>query len=150
MLRPNKVIVHHSLTADSITVSWGAIRKYHVETCGWNEIGYHAGVELVGSGGAGYYEALFGRDWWKTGAHTIGQNEQALGICFVGNYDLEVPPYQMLLAGAKVIAAWVKWLGVPPGAIFPHNAFASYKTCPGTQFPMDSLKSLVSDILEAL
>jgi hypothetical protein len=30
-------------------------------------------------------------------------------------------------------------------ALVTHHQFAAYKTCPGTQFPMDTLKKLVQE-----
>jgi len=137
---PKKIIVHHSLTKDGATVSWGAIRRYHMEVLGWSDIGYHAGVELMRNG----YEAVLGRPWDAVGAHTRGHNFDSLGICFVGNYDLEEPSEDMLVVGAKVIALWLRLFGLRVEDIYPHTFFAIYKTCPGLKFPMDKLKSLVA------
>jgi len=143
---PDKIIVHHSLTVDSGTVSWGAIRKYHIQTLGMSDIGYHAGIELVKSGDENYYEALLGRPWDKRGAHTLGENERSLGICFVGNYDEVIPTDAMLLVGARVIAYWMKIYAIFSGEIYPHSKFAD-KTCPGTKFPLDKLISMVTELV---
>lgn len=139
---PKKIIVHHSLTKNSETVSWGAIRKYHTHTLMWKDIGYHAGVELVMSGQEPYYEVLLGRMWDVSGAHTRGKNHNSLGICFVGNYDNIPPKKSMLETGAKIIALWLKIYGLSVDDIYPHSHF-SQKTCPGALFDMKSLKRLV-------
>ncbi len=136
---PRKIIIHHSLTKDGKTVSWGAIRHYHTEILGWMDIGYHAGCELVGT----QYEVLIGRMWDQMGAHTRGENESSLGFCFVGNFDIDSPPYEQLIVGAKVIKYWMRLFNIPLEEVYPHRHFASYKTCPGAKFEMERLKTLL-------
>ena len=148
IFKPQKVICHHSLTKDSGSVSWGAIRKYHTQTLGFKEIGYHAGCELVMSGSELYYEILMGRMWDEPGAHTQGHNSDSLGICFVGNFDKVAPDKQAIEAGAKVIALWLKLFGLSVDDIYSHNHFNSYKTCPGRLFDMEYLKMLVGSRFE--
>lgn len=138
--KPAKIIIHHSLTKDSGTVSWGAIRAYHTHTLGWYDIGYHAGIELVKSGGFPYYEVLMGRPWSMPGAHCRGQNHDSLGICFVGNYDERAPNDLILYAGAKMIKMWIKFFDIGIDDIYGHRDFAAHKSCPGTRFDLDRLK----------
>jgi len=142
VFKPTKIIVHHSLTKDSGSVSWGAIRKYHTQTLHWQDIGYHAGVELVFSGNELCYEILIGRMWDIAGAHTKGQNQHSLGICFIGNFDAILPTDSQLIAGAKLISLWLKYSNLTLSDIFPHHQFA-VKTCPGNLFDMDRLKGFI-------
>lgn len=135
-MKPTKIIIHHSLTKDSGTVSWGAIRRWHVEHNSWIDIGYHGGVELVYT----EYEMFIGRMWDKIGAHTRGQNDVSLGFIFVGNYDFEPPPVRMLEVGAKVISLWMRLFNIPKDRVYRHSDFASYKSCPGTEFDLQELK----------
>jgi len=143
---PKKIIVHHSLTKDSSTVSWNAIRKYHTQTLRWSDIGYHAGVELVSSGGESSYEVLMGRMWDQPGAHTRGHNHDSLGICFVGDYDKLPPKREMLITGAAVIALWKKIYNISINDIFTHHEFNKHKSCPGTLFSLFTLKMLVQNL----
>ena len=140
-MRPNAIILHHSLTADSHTVSWRAIRKYHMETLGWKDIGYHFGVERV----AGTFEVFLGRQLNEPGAHCKeqGMNGRSIGICFVGNFDeIEVPAGQWDL-GLKLVRGLCEACGIQKTQIFGHREFATYKSCPGKFF---DVKRFVSNL----
>ena len=138
-MRPTNIIIHHSLTKDSGTVSWGPIRKYHLGL-GWRDIGYHYGIELVNS----EYEILLGRMANEEGAHTRGMNNTSLGICCVGNYDKQPPPKALLDKLRQLCLFLMVQYAIPPENIYGHRIFATYKSCPGNLFDMDAFrKSLI-------
>ena len=138
---PTHVIIHCSATQDSGTVSWQAIRRYHTGTLGWSDIGYHFGVELVGK----TYEVLAGRPIDRKGAHcrAAGMNNNALGICFVGDYDHEPPPPEMLALGARYVAGLCRAFRIPAKYVIGHRDVEDRKTCPGLKFDMDAFRDLL-------
>lgn len=141
-MKPEAIVIHHSLTEDGQTVSWGAIRRYHTQELGWRDIGYHYGIEMVG----GSYEVLLGRMMNETGAHCKqeGMNYKSLGICFVGNFDeIEVPGDQWVV-GIKLVTSLCEVLGIGVDKIYGHREFASYKSCPGTNFDIDVFRAGVA------
>lgn len=136
------IVVHHSLTKDGTSVSWNAIRKYHVKERKWTDIGYHFGIENINN----KYNILVGRPLTTYGAHTKGKNEVSIGICFVGNYDLIEPPEDMLKFAVKyLIVPLMGIFKIAPNKIVTHNKFASYKSCPGTKFKIGLVRKLVAD-----
>jgi N-acetylmuramoyl-L-alanine amidase len=142
-LKVTKLIIHHSLTKDGTAKDWDAIRRYHMQEKGWTDIGYHWGVENVN----GAIVILRGRLENVPGAHTIGMNQKSLGICVVGNYDLGPPSDAVLNRLADLCALKCKEYHLRPEDIEPHSKYASYKTCPGTKFPMDKLREKVRAIM---
>ena len=139
--KPKRIVIHHSATKDSGTVSWDAIRIYHMTKMKppMVDIGYHAGAELVGS----VYAIQYGRKVNVAGAHTHGFNQTSLGFCFVGDYDKVAPPQEMLeIAVTEVLAPWCKRFNLTASDIFGHRDFAK-KTCPGALFDMENLRALV-------
>jgi len=136
-MNPEFVIVHHSMTEDSKTASWGAIRKYHMFK-GWTDIGYHAGIEIV----RGDLEILLGRRWDKWGAHCKQEdmNRKSLGLCLVGNFDFYPPAETMLDLATDLIRYWMRLFRIPVSNVLPHRHFATYKTCPGELFDFDSFQ----------
>lgn len=137
-MKPTHIILHHSLTADSQTVSWGAIRRFHVIDRGYREIGYHFGIELAGPS----YEILSGRMPDETGAHTIGYNERSLGICLVGNFDADEPPAAQWRTGIKLVRWMVRQYGIPVDNIIGHReAEGVTKSCPGKMFDLDKFRA---------
>jgi hypothetical protein len=135
------LMLHHSLTADSETVSWSAIRRFHTNTLGWRDVGYHAGVEQVGSD----YETLLGRPWNQIGAHCRqgGMNRQAFGLCLVGNFDELPPPPTQWLAAVRLARMLIGLFDVPVGNIVGHRDYAP-KTCPRRAFDLDEFRSVVA------
>ena len=138
---PKYIILHHSLTKDSGTVSWGAIRDYHTRTLGWTDIGYHAGIELVGDN----YEILLGRMLNVPGAHTKGMNHLSLGICFIGNFDISPVPREQWDKGVQLVKSLKEIFNIPINHVQGHRDYANYKSCPGKQFDMNQFrKALIS------
>lgn len=135
-MKPARIIIHHSLTKDSGTVSWSAIRRYHVVKKGWRDIGYHSGIELVGND----FECFYGRPTTQNGAHTKGANVDSLGFCFVGNFD-DAPPSNELLyvAVRRVLMPWMVAYHIPLCNVQPHHAFVEGRSCPGKMFDMGKL-----------
>lgn len=135
-MKPTSIILHHSLTKDSNTVSWSAIRRYHVHQRGWIAIGYHFGIELVGN----QYEVLIGRMPNVQGAHCRGRNSNTWGICFVGNFDKHPPDASVLMIGKNLIRGLMEIADIPKDGIHRHSDFSS-TTCPGKLFPFEEFIS---------
>lgn len=141
---PWHIILHHSLTKDNETVSWEAIRQYHL-SLGWKDIGYHFGIEKVGDS----YQVFTGRPIGTRGAHCrhMNMNGNSVGICFVGNYNEEDVPDAMYDVGIRLIAGLIYSTPCSVDYIFPHSHFNSNKLCPGIRFNMYRLKGKLKSIL---
>src|SRR3990167_6627685 len=134
-MKPTHIILHHSLTKDNQTVSWQAIRKYHVEINKWKDIGYHFGIELVNS----EYEIIAGRMLLDIGAHTIGMNDSSIGICIIGNYDINDLPKEAEKKLIILIKTLMVIFNISVTNIKKHSDYAKYKTCPGLKFPFNRI-----------
>jgi hypothetical protein len=133
------VILHHSATPDTAGLETDGFRKYHVDARGWRDIAYHAVCELAGDD----YEVLCGRPLNWSGAHCPGMNQVALGFCFAGNYEVDIPPDRQLIVGAKHVAGWLDAFGIDD--IFnvkPHHEFRQ-TSCPGRFFDLNDFRRLV-------
>jgi hypothetical protein len=138
-MTPTHIILHHSFTADSKTVSWGAIKKYHTKELGWADIGYHFGIELINDD----YQILMGRMPGKYGAHCkeFAMNSTSIGVCFIGNFDVRTPNSMLWEKGLELVR-WLKEIyQIPLEHIQGHKDYATYKTCPGLLFDMDNFRS---------
>ncbi|SMB95291.1 N-acetylmuramoyl-L-alanine amidase [Desulfonispora thiosulfatigenes DSM 11270] len=129
MNKPDKIILHHSATDGG---TFESIKRYHMQTNGWRDIGYHYLIEQDGSLHKGRAEN-------DTGAHCKEQrcNFTSLGICLVGNFDKYEPNQKQLDTLDKLLKDIFNRYGKL--SIYTHNHFAGYKTCPGTRFPMDKV-----------
>jgi N-acetylmuramoyl-L-alanine amidase len=146
ILHPRFIVLHHSLTKDGETVNWDAIKKYHMETNGWGDIGYHFGVESV----AGKYVILRGRPIVQRGAHCAdgGMNRQSLGVCMVGNFDLAEPPEAQKHLTQALVSRLLWLYKIPVVNVLGHREaqqraglpLERRKSCPGNKVDMDRFR----------
>lgn len=129
MNKPNKIILHHSLT-DGGTLE--SIRRYHIEHNGWKDIGYHYLITTDG-------RLHKGRDEKATGAHCLGENDTSIGICLVGNFDKYEPKEEQITSLNVLLHSLKQRLGITE--IQGHNHY-SPKTCPGIKFSWNKLIDL--------
>ena len=138
-MKPEAIVLHHSLTKDSATVSWGAIRRFHTVDLGWRDIGYHLGIELARN----HHEIFMGRMLNEKGAHCPqgGMNSRGIGLCFVGNFDNHSPPIEMWDMGIKLVRSLMDIFEINVSDIYGHRDFNSKKTCPGKMFDIDKFRT---------
>lgn len=166
------VVVHHSATADGRLNDWEGIRKYHTSyrvdgiivtkevfaqrqmlSAGkvfekpWSDIGYHIGVEFDG----GEVKVKLGRPWNKAGAHagmhkngqTINKfNEEAIGLCVVGDFDKAEPSPEVWSKAVQAVKELIAHFSIPKENVIGHReaydlaGVPRQKTCPGSKFDM--------------
>lgn len=132
---PTGIMIHHSLTADSKTLSVEAIRRHHVEVNGWDDIGYHLLIEMVGDSA----RIVSGRNLLYQGAHCPAVNCTHLGLCIVGNFDKTVPLPEILEATSRACLGLMEFYpGIRHENVAFHSQYSS-KTCPGKLFPATGL-----------
>lgn len=147
---PKYIMIHHSLTQDSGTVSWAAIQKYHIETEKWRDIGYHAGVEKVTDDPylVNYrYQALKGRNEFDLAAACPqgNMNSFALHVCVIGNFDVIPPTVGALeVLVNRIILDWMRRYGIPKENIVGHRDYNPNKSCPGRLFDLDMVRRMAS------
>jgi N-acetylmuramoyl-L-alanine amidase len=139
------------MTKDSGTKSWDAIRKYHIENMGMNDIGYHKGIEDIG----GVIQVMLGRAETVSGAHTkeLGMNSKSIGICVVGDYDAIAPAQGYLDKLRELCNAYMINYNIPTKNILGHREVGfmagfdwtkgQFKTCPGRLFDMAAFRTFV-------
>ena len=134
-MKVSEIILHHSATHDGAATNWSEIRFYHTALRGWKNVGYHYGLELIGN----EYEILLGRFENENGAHCPGHNQTALGICLVGNFELNpIPPdqYQLVL---KLVRQLMRNHHITIQKVYGHRELAD-TLCPGRYFDLDAFR----------
>lgn len=139
------IVVHHSATTDTDFNNWDSIRKYHVEERGWNDIGYHAGIEIEN----GVFRIKYGRSLTVNGAHCPGMNTSAAGFCFVGNFTDSPPPLPMLQMACRVwFVPTMLAHGITTDDIFFHREKRQTE-CPGKAFDKELFLYVLDHALNA-
>ncbi|MEU1804236.1 peptidoglycan recognition protein [Streptomyces sp. NPDC019937] len=99
--------VHHTVTGNSYTCAQvpsvlRSIYRYHVQSMGWRDYGYNFTVDKCGN----IYEGRAGGVAKAVlGAHTLGFNENSMGIAVLGTYSTKDPSAKAMKALSR-LAAW--------------------------------------------
>ncbi len=144
------IVLHHSWTKDGKFKDATAIRKYHMKTNGWDDIGYHYLIENV----KGCIRVIKGRMEMTPGAHAIGFNRKSIGICVVGNYDKHGLPKDKRKVLVDLLIHLCKFELIIPENIIGHwqtyemRSVKVKKTCPGLKFPLKEIYEEVASNVE--
>lgn len=115
----NTIVVHCS---DTETGDVDSFRRFHQNTRGWKDVGYHYVITRAG-------EIQKGRPIEEIGAHVSGANAHSIGICLVGKEDFEEVQFEALRKLVKDLKDQIGKLQVIPHNSLP-SAKAQRKTCP--------------------
>lgn len=146
--KPTWIVIHHSLTEDGSPKNWDAIRKYHMEVKGWNDIGYTYGLENVN----GKLTILEGRQIGEVGAHAFDFNAKSIGICLVGNYDMDPPSDDRLETLSLFCRDLQREFKIPKENVIGHRdtfilrGVPVEKSCPGERFDLKSFRDRLIDV----
>jgi hypothetical protein len=142
-----KMAIHYTVTpSDNPAAQVRAIQRYHMDTKGWCDIGYHF---LVGADGS-LYE---GRPLQLVGAHVGGHNTGNIGVSFIGCFHPSgcsgmgptTPQAAMIDAGGRLLGALSRLYGIP----LSREAVKGHREYPGTSTncPGDYLYARIDDLL---
>lgn len=132
------VVIHHTATRDDVIgFESEGIKQYHLSK-GWQDIGYHYVIERV----RGRLWIIQGRLLNMPGAHCRNHNSKYIGIAFCGNFNLEIPKYDMLVIGAKLVKSLMMIFNFKEDKIFLHKELND-TDCPGQFFSKGQFINLV-------
>jgi hypothetical protein len=145
--RPSRIVVHHTVSANTSDLSrarahahahW--VQDLHMDGNGWIDTGYHFAVSRGGwitEGRHGSLRALTGGTSFVLGAHTSGQNDQAVGIACEGSYHAGAVPPQAQWEVLVILCAYVcERYGIAPARLHGHKDFIAGTLCPGVLHDM--------------
>jgi hypothetical protein len=140
------IVIHHSATP----AGSAAVFDREHRNKGWDELGYHF---VIGNGtltGDGLVEV--GPRWpkQKYGAHaktpTQEYNQFGIGICLVGNFDLESPTPAQMKSLAKLTAYLMQTYHIPASHVIGH-CDTKPTDCPGRNVHVALIRALAEQMM---
>ena len=135
------IVLHHSATARG---GAGLFDKYHRETNGWDELGYHF---VIGNGTDtpdGLIET--GPRWHKQkhGAHCKTPdnyfNEHGIGICLVGDFTRSRPTRRQLVSLNRLLRFLCRQCGIGLERVTTHGTINKNTVCPGRHLRLSTIR----------
>ncbi|MER7466998.1 N-acetylmuramoyl-L-alanine amidase [Streptomyces sp. NPDC097981] len=138
--RPQKIIVHHTDTANVTDYGQGAafalaraMQTYQMDTEHWIDTGQHFTISRGAFVTEGRHQSLAALDSGTQiveGAHCPGQNTVAIGIENEGTYITEEPRAEQYAALVGLCVRICRQYGIRPYQIYGHRDFHNTE-CPG-------------------
>lgn len=139
------IVIHHSATP---TGNAAIFDQWHRERNQWDGVGYDFVIGNGSDSADGKVEVTFRWRQQRTGAHCGGTpdnwaNEEAVGICLVGDYSQGRPTPAQMRALTRLVRFLRDRYDIPVGRVYGHGSTpgARVTECPGSYFPMARLKA---------
>lgn len=136
------IVLHHSATEVGSVASIDAAHKQRKDADGnpWRGVGYHF---IIGNGRGmkdGEVAATFRWTEQCEGAHAgdLQYNTQGIGVCLIGNFEMEPPTTAQLNSLQGLVIALRKSCQIDAKSIIRHTDIKA-TACPGKRFPMEKL-----------
>ena len=123
--KTNKAILHHSASTFGDAKTF---HKWHKDR-GWAGVGYHFVILKNGT-------IERGRPENSIGAHASGSNSDSIGICLVGNFEVESPTNEQINSCIDLLNYLKKKYGF--SQVKRHKDVSS-TSCPGKNFPFNTI-----------
>ncbi len=116
------VAIHHSAIPLDTNETMPSVQDLHMDINHWADVGYHYVIDKNGI----VYE---GRDIHVRGASVAGYNTGTIGVCVMGNFEVDIPLEIQLTKLQQV----VNWLAVTYTLthLAAHGEFNPESVCPG-------------------
>ena len=140
------IIIHHSATPSGGAATFDRMHRQK----GWDELGYHF---VVGNGtDTRNGQVEVGPRWTKQkwGAHAKTAdnryNDYGIGICLVGNFDVDRPTHEQMKSVSKLVAYLMKTYHIPPDRVLGHGD-TKPTDCPGRNTNVAEVRRMASQAL---
>jgi len=142
------IVIHHSATPAGSAATFDMAHRRK----GWDELAYHF---VIGNGtGSRDGQIEVGPRWpkQKWGAHTKTAdnryNDYGIGICLVGNFEIDRPTAAQVNALAKLTAYLMQKYHIPASRVIGHSD-AKPTECPGRNLSVAGIRRMASGLAMA-
>ena len=119
-INPTHTVIHHGASPNTYTNGAAVVYSYwnyHVNTLGWNDIGYNYLLDKYGNMYQGRHNPYYlNPSNYKDvlGAHAGASNSYSIGVNFLGNADVTTPTAVQLDKCEQLLAWWYNHYGFDP------------------------------------